>query len=218
MSTPRRVTRWNLKRFHASTVITLATYALVGLMVIVGLVALVSSLVAERSRADENAAVISSLRERISAKDDDLGALLDRYAELYDDCDAAAECVSTAPAPEVVERVLPVQGPTGAAGRAPTDDEIDDAVIRYCLLTAQCRGEVGAAGTGGTNGADGAPGADGSDGVSIVGPQGEPGIPGAPGSAGEPPVSWTYTDAIGIERSCTRVEDFDASAPRYACS
>lgn len=209
-------------KMRLTSVLTVSAWFVAGLIAIVGLGALVSSVVSEKARADTNQSVINSLRDRVAAKDDDLTALLDQYAELYDDCEQADTCDSTAPAPEVVQQVLPIEGPQGDPGRAPTADEIDDAIVRYCLLRSECRGEVGAAGTNGTAGANGAAGASGVDGASGAqgeqGPAGPAGADGANGADGQPPFSWTYTDALGFEHTCTRTDPFDPSAPTYVCS
>lgn len=77
-------------------------------------------------------------------------------------------------------------GATGQAGQTPP-----------CMSEpTQCRG---------TDGADGAPG-----------PEGPAGADGQDGADGRPPVSWTYTDALGLEHTCTRSNE-DDTAPTYAC-
>jgi uncharacterized protein HemX len=38
------------------------------------------------------------------------------------------------------------------------------------------------------------------------------------GQNGQPPVSWTYTDALGFSHTCGRTDPFDASAPTYTCN
>lgn len=70
-------------------------------------------------------------------------------------------------------------------------------------------------------GVDGAPGAPGSEGQP--GAPGEPGADGAPGPAGpagapgEPPLSWTYKDALGGTHACTRAADYTPTSPTYSC-
>jgi hypothetical protein len=55
-------------------------------------------------------------------------------------------------------------------------------------------------------------------------PKGDPGNPGSDGKDGsdgqdgQPPVSWTYTDALGMQHTCTRTDPFDPASPTYACS
>lgn len=64
------------------------------------------------------------------------------------------------------------------------------------------KGDTGATGAAGINGTDGKDGKDGTDGKN--------------GVAGEPPVSWTYTDG-GQTFTCTRNDPFDRGAPTYVC-
>jgi len=84
-------------------------------------------------------------------------------------------------------------------------------------------GPTGPPGADGANGADGAagppgaaarglPGQDGTDGAA-----GADGAPGSDGQDGRPPTSWTYTDALGLEHTCTRSNVDDAS-PTYTCT
>lgn len=220
----RRITG-KIRSLRLTSILTVVAWALAVVIAVVGLGSLVASNISEKARADGNQAVINSLRERVASKDDDLTSLLESYTSLYDDCEQAEGCDSEAPAPEVIERVLPVEGPQGEPGRAPTSSEIDDAVVRYCLLRTECRGEVGAAGTNGTDGASGSagqPGANGQAGADGAtgsqGPAGETGAPGQDGADGQPPVSWTYDDALGFTHTCTRTDPFDASAPTYTCN
>lgn len=89
-------------------------------------------------------------------------------------------------------------------------------------------GQTGPQGPPGPTGADGATGATGTAGPSGVqgdpgpaGPQGPAGATGATGPAGtdgQPPLSWTYTDALGIQYTCTRTDPFDPAAPTYTCN
>lgn len=60
----------------------------------------------------------------------------------------------------------------------------------------------------------GPPGSDGARGADST----VPGPPGPAGADGQPPAGWTYTDSLGVERSCTRDVDSPDSAPTYACS
>lgn len=95
-------------------------------------------------------------------------------------------------------------GPQGVPGRPPTSEEISTAVRAYCSVFNGCMGPQGSAGSNGANGADGAPG-----------PAGPAGADGAPG---QPPASWTFTDRLGMQHSCTRTDPFDPAAPTYTCS
>lgn len=91
-------------------------------------------------------------------------------------------------------------GAPGAPGESATADQVAAAVSTYCGAHNQCAGPAG------------------SDGTSATGAPGSPGAPGASGAPGEPPVSWTYTDSLGDEHTCSRTDPFDASAPTYTCS
>jgi hypothetical protein len=87
---------------------------------------------------------------------------------------------------------------------------------------------VGPAGRPGTTGAQGLPGATGPEGPP--GPSGAAGSPGRDGEdgkagrdgkdghPGEPPAGWIVTNADGTTQTCTRVPNFDPSAPRYTCA
>lgn len=81
-------------------------------------------------------------------------------------------------------------------------------------------GPVGAQGSPGTAGEQGEPGLTGPQGdTGPAGPAGQDGAQGPAGPAGadgRPPVSWTYTDALGMLHTCTRSNDDDTS-PTYAC-
>jgi len=135
------------------------------------------------------------------------------------------------PSPETVAQSGPVgatgaAGPQGDRGPGPTDAQIFTAVSDYCSTPqVPCKGETG------TPGATGAPGASvtgpaGANGDSITGPQGPKGDPGESitgppgtnGTDGQPPLSWTYTDMLGIAHTCTRADPFDAAAPTYTCN
>lgn len=94
-------------------------------------------------------------------------------------------------------------GSPGAPGQNATADQVADAVATYCAAHDDCRGEQGSSGEQGPSGPAGAPGS--------AGPTG------APGDDGQPPISWTYTDALGRDHTCTRTDPFDASAPTYSC-
>lgn len=49
-------------------------------------------------------------------------------------------------------------------------------------------------------------------------PSGPAGPPGATGATGQPPLSWTFKDALGTTQYCTRTANFDATNPTYTCS
>lgn len=83
-------------------------------------------------------------------------------------------------------------------------------------------GQTGPAGPPGATGEPGQTGAQGPEGpAGTAGPAGDPGATGTtgPGGAdGQPPVSWTYTDAFGVSQTCNRTDPFDPSAPTYSCA
>lgn len=109
------------------------------------------------------------------------------------------------------------QGPKGDPGRDGTDgaDGVAGAAGKDGtpgLLGPA--GPIGIPGPQGGTGPQGEPGTDGADGADgAAGPQGPAG---PAGEDGRPPASWTYTDALGVEHTCTRSNDDDA-APTYAC-
>lgn len=90
-------------------------------------------------------------------------------------------------------------------------------------------GPSGASGVPGRDGAPGSPGASGLPGVA-----GSPGVAGQPGkdgkdgrdgtngTDGQPPAGWTYTwtssDGVTHQVTCTRTSDSPDSAPRYDCT
>lgn len=80
-------------------------------------------------------------------------------------------------------------------------------------------GSPGPTGPAGVDGQDGEPGPAGPQGESgPPGPAGEPGADGADGENGQPPASWTWTDRLGMQHTCTRDEGSPASAPTYTCT
>lgn len=86
-------------------------------------------------------------------------------------------------------------GCAGPAGRSATDSQVAQAVAAYCgQEPSPCAGPVGA-----------------------DGPSGPPGPTGATGPPGSPPAGWTYSDALGVQHTCTRNND-DDSSPTYNCS
>jgi hypothetical protein len=115
-------------------------------------------------------------------------------------------------------------------GSGPTAAQVAQAVAMYCNRDGQCRG---AAGESGAPGASGTPGQNATaeqvaDAVTTYcaaheqcagppGPTGAPGADGASGAPGEPPYSWSYTDPLGVEHTCSRASPFDPTAPTYSC-
>jgi hypothetical protein len=83
-------------------------------------------------------------------------------------------------------------------------------------------GQTGPPGPPGATGDAGQPGPQGPEGpVGPAGPAGAAGAPGATGPAGsdgQPPLSWTFTDALGLPYTCNRTDPFDPSAPTYSCA
>jgi len=155
--------------------------------------------------------------DSLSAKYD---TLFSQYSRLYSDCAEASNCEPTAPSPESIPGPAGQPGEPGPAGRNATDQQVAAAVSDYCSSRSGCivPGPPGPAGKDGTDGTTvtgpagpaGPAGADGADGA--------PGAPGTPGADGQPPLSWTYTDALGIPYTCTRSDPFDPTAPTYTCT
>lgn len=77
-------------------------------------------------------------------------------------------------------------------------------------------GAQGDPGPAGPAGPQGNPGPAGQTGPSGAG--GPTGATGPAGAEGEPPKSWTYTDALGLQHTCTRADPFDPDAPTYTCN
>lgn len=162
---------------------------------------------------------IDSLTAALDHKEGQLSELIDNYAALADDCEEAADCETTTPAPEQVEESLPgTPGERGPVGPGASDAQVLEQVRSYCDARDDCRGEPGEDGRDGTDGRDGVAGAPGPQGgPGEKGDKGDPGDSGTPGAPGEPPLSWTF-DFFGTTYTCTRTEPFDASAPTYTCS
>jgi len=85
-------------------------------------------------------------------------------------------------------------GATGAEGPGPTSDQVAAAVASYCAAHNQCQGPPGPTGATGPGGPSGSNGAD-----------------------GQPPLSWTYDDHMGMTHTCTRDTPFNPAAPTYHC-
>lgn len=181
-------------------IFTLLVVACVGLIVAFGL-----SQETRIDRATERADKADARAEKSDARFDDL---LSSYRELTRDCDVAADCVTDAPSVAEVTNGAP--GDRGPSGRDGRDGDMG--------LPGQA-GQPGQDGTPGTPGRDGADGTNGTNGTD--GAAGQPGAPGAQGpsgSDGQPPLSWTYTDAFGLSFTCTRTTPFDPAAPTYQCA
>lgn len=140
-------------------------------------------------------------------------SLLDKYTQVYGQLVDAGQ-LPTTEAPDVIEGLPGATGATGPKGDAPSFSDLLQAVQSFCspgTANPPCKGETGA------QGAQGVPGA------TVVGPAGQngadgaPGAPGAAGADGQPPVSWTYTDLLGMH-TCSRTDPFDAAAPTYQCT
>jgi hypothetical protein len=86
-----------------------------------------------------------------------------------------------------------VPGPSGAQGLPGADSTVPGP-----------QGDQGVAGVAGAAGKDGTNGTDGRDGTD--------------GTPGQPPAGWTYTDPAGVAYTCSPVDNFDTTAPRYTCS
>lgn len=214
-------------RSHPRVVAFVAAVSLTGLLVAIGaLSGRVSDSQEEAQGAKETAdAVVSQAAEQ-----------RDLLAEVNQACQdgqlapeaSASLCsrVSSAaasPIPTVTATESPSAGPSGPSG-PPGRDGVD--------------GSPGAAGPAGPPGADGSTvpgpvgpqgpaGRDGVDGVGVdgidggpgpQGPQGDTGPAGASGADGQPPLSWTWMDPLGITYSCTRTDMFDPAAPTYSCA
>lgn len=93
-------------------------------------------------------------------------------------------------------------GPSGAPGRGVSAVTINSAshlIVTYTDGSTADAGQV-------PSGPPGEPG-----------PSGQPGPPGPAGPQGSPPSSWTWTDELGRQQTCTRSGGTDAS-PTYSCS
>lgn len=89
----------------------------------------------------------------------------------------------------------------GTDGANATAAQVADAVAAYCGQPGEpCRG------TAGVNGHDGQT-------PTCVSEPSQ-----CRGDDGQPPAGWTTTYPDGSTGSCTRAEDFDPAAPRYACT
>lgn len=138
-------------------------------------------------------------------------------------CEQAQE-VKAAPGPQGVPGAAGPPGPPGPQGPPgePGTDGRDGATgAPGPAGVPGMLGPAGPAGEPGANGVQGSPGPPGEQGPpGPAGPAGEPGadgVDGADGEDGRPPVSWTYVDTLGVERTCTRSNE-DDTAPTYSCA
>jgi hypothetical protein len=148
--------------------------------------------------------------DNLSAKYD---RLFTQYSRLYGDCAESTSCEPTAPAPEAIPGPQGTAGASGPSGATGARGEKGD--IGVPGQTGP-KGETGATGSEGAAGPAGAQGDPGPAGAQ--GPAGATGATGPAGAAGVPPLSWTYTDPLGIPYSCTRTDPFDPTAPTYSCA
>lgn len=142
--------------------------------------------------------------------------LFTQYSRLYGDCAEASNCEPTAPAPEAIPGPQGSAGATGATGAAGPRGEKGDIGIPG---QTGPQGPAGEAGESGATGAQGDPGPSGAQGpAGASGPAGPAGATGPAGADGQPPLSWTYTDALGLSYICTRTDPFDPAVPTYSCA
>ncbi|WP_022886350.1 collagen-like protein [Glaciibacter superstes] len=155
------------------------------------------------------------LMVQVTDKDSKLAQLSTNSDALREQVKGLDETPVAPPAKEVTGQPGPV-GATGPRGSPGEDgrDGIDG------LPGMDGAPGVGVAGPSGVVGADGQDGASGAAGPA--GPPGAastvPGPAGANGVDGQPPLSWTYSDALDVTYLCTRTTPFDPAAPRYECA
>lgn len=192
--------------------------ALLVIGIIGGLITLVS---VDQQRIDSlRAAVATQIAQtdKVRASGDArYQALFDNYTKLFGEAQGGGVTPSV-PSPAAIP------GPQGSAGQAGAPGATG---------ATGATGQPGPKGDMGLPGQQGPVGAEGDQGVQgIQGPtgqqgpkgdQGEPGATGAtgqqgaPGADGQPPVSWTFNDALGFQRTCVRTDPFDPAAPTYTC-
>lgn len=88
----------------------------------------------------------------------------------------------------------------GPRGPGPSTEQVESAVREYLAANPPAQGQKGDKGDTGDKG-----------------DKGEQGDQGPAGADGKPPASWTWTDALGLEHTCTRDKDSPDSAPTYTC-
>jgi type II secretory pathway pseudopilin PulG len=99
----------------------------------------------------------------------------EQYDELFAACQKSADCLAHAPSPTLVA------GPQGAAGPGPSDGQVAEALLQYCVDHGGCIGPQGSPGPAGASGADSTvPGPAGAD-STVPGPEGPQGPAGADG-------------------------------------
>lgn len=181
-----------------------------GVFAVLGIIAAVILSIAlynvQEARIDNLHTALAADRTQELAAAGEQQKLLENYTTLYNQVVKNGD-QPKAPAPSTIQLI---PGPTGAAGQNATDTQVLAAVTIYCDLRTDCQGPTGLQGPAGLNGADGAQGP--------PGPAGADGVNGTNGVDGQPPVSWTYTDAFGIQHTCSRTDQFDPSSPTYSCS
>jgi hypothetical protein len=129
---------------------------------------------AEQHREAITAQASSASKDKtIDRKDAQLADIVDKYLALAKDCQKAADCVTTAPAPDVIQEFI--QGTPGQPGKTPTASDVIQAIEAYCSARNDCAGPPGqngadstVPGPAGQNGIDGRDGRDGSDGRGIT--------------------------------------------------
>lgn len=159
--------------------------------VVVALVTLGQDLARDRANIDRLRAIIDDRNESLNERDAQLGALLDDYSSLVDECREAEGCIVRTPDPaEIMGMIEGMRGPrgdsgsVGPAGPPPTFASVLEALRVYCA-GGVCVGASGEPGVPGLPGEPGAPGPAGADGAQgLTGAQGEPGPPGPAGAPG----------------------------------
>lgn len=162
---------------------TIAVAALV-----VALLALVGVVYFQQRQSDSQDKVIGAVSTALEAqrKQFDICKTVD-----HPETDPACQKPVAPPATTVIERtgiqgiqgvqgIQGIQGVQGVPGRAPTNQEILNAVTTYCGATTQpCTGPAGRDGANGVNGVDGTNGIDGTNGTNGV--DGKDGVNGKDG-------------------------------------
>lgn len=193
-------------RGHRRSTLVLIVVGVSSVLFLVG-----SVLIAQlgRDAAQTQTAVVEDQRDATAAQASDLAAQIQ------------LACASGALQGPVCEqaaqvRAEPVPGAPGLPGAdgAPGRDGRDG-----------LPGTPGVPGLNGTNGVDGkegtpgVPGADGATGPGgPAGADGAPGQDGVDGQDGKPPAGFTFTDADGLEQTCTRDPASPNDAATYTCT
>lgn len=147
--------------------------------------------------------------DRARLRDQQIGALVAGLNTLRTQVTACAD--KQAHAPGCTEPAVPpaatIVGQAGATGATGAAGPPGNTVVGP-------EGPPGAAGAPGV-GVEGPSGANGADGQN--GANGADGKDGRDGTNGQPPVGWTYVDALGFTHTCSRVDGFDPTSPQYTC-